>query len=139
MIALDPTHFLGHWTLGVGLGETGAWQEAVAALGKANDLSGGTPLTLGFLAYACGRAGRRDDTRSLLFRLQEYGKAGYVPPSMLALCHLALDDRDAAFEWMDRAVEARDPIIMPIKTFPFLDPVRSDDCYRALLAKMHLE
>jgi len=139
MIALDPTHFLGHWTLGVGLGETGAWQEAVAALEKAGDLSGGVPLTLGFLAYACGRAGRRDDVRRLLGRLQECGKAGYAPPSMLAVCHLALEDRDAAFEWMDRAVEARDPIIMPIKTFPFLDPLRSDGRYRALLRKMHLE
>lgn len=50
MIALDPVHFLGYRTPGIGLGETGTWQEAVAALEKANDLSGGIPLTLGFLA-----------------------------------------------------------------------------------------
>jgi len=28
---------------------------------------------------------------------------------------------------------------MPIKTFPFLDPVRHDARYRALLHKMHLD
>jgi hypothetical protein len=97
------------------------------------------PLTLGFLAYACGRAGRPDDTRRLLERAEKLATAGYVPPSTFALCHIGLDDWDAAFEWMDRAVEGRDPIIMPIKTFPFLDPVRGDARYRALLHKMHLD
>lgn len=93
------------------------------------------------MSAARGRsgAGRRDDVRRLLGRLQECGKAGHAPPSMLAVCHLALEDRDGAFEWMDRAVEARHPIIMPIKTFPFLDPLRSDGRYRGLLRKMHLE
>jgi len=57
----------------------------------------------------------------------------------LRLAHIGLDEWDAAFEWMDRAVETRDPIIMPIKTFPFLDGVRDDPRYRALLGKMNLD
>jgi hypothetical protein len=62
----------------------------------------------------------------------------YVSPSTFALCHVGLDDWDAAFAWWDRAVEARDPIIMPIKTFPFFDPVRGDPRYGALLRRMNL-
>ena len=54
-------------------------------------------------------------------------------------CAIGLGDWDAAFEWMDRAIESRDPIIMPIKSFPFLDPVRGDARFQALLKKMHLE
>jgi hypothetical protein len=53
--------------------------------------------------------------------------------------YIGLDDWDAAFEWMDKAVEMRDPMIMPIKTFAFLDPVRGDARYRALLHRMHLD
>ena len=139
MIALDPTHFLGHWVLGIGLNDTGAGREAISALEKAHELSGGMPFTLGFLAYVYGCAGRRDDTRRLLARAELLAKGGYVPPSTFAMGYIGLNDWDAAFEWMDRAVEGRDPIIMPIKTFPFLDPVRADARYHALLHKMRLD
>jgi hypothetical protein len=139
MVALDPGHFLGQWVLGVGLSETGTMHDAVAALDKAHVLSGGTPLTLGFLAYASGRAGFRDDTRRLIQCAERLAAGSYMPPSTFALAYIGLDDWDAAFDWMDRAVEARDPVIVPIKSYPFLDPVRGDARYRALLRKMNLE
>ena len=80
MIALDPTHFLGHWALGIGLSETAALQEAVVSLEKAHELSGGIPFTLGFLAYVYGRAGRRDDTRRLLGACRGTRRGGLRAP-----------------------------------------------------------
>ncbi|MFI5180979.1 MAG: protein kinase [Thermoanaerobaculia bacterium] len=138
MIALDQTHFLGHWALGIGLDETGARSDAVAALGKAYEFSGEALFTLGFFAYVCGRAGRREDARRLLERAEKLATAGYVPASTFMMGYIGLADWDTAFEWINRAIETRDPIIMPIKTFPFLDAVRGDPRYRALLQKMHL-
>jgi serine/threonine-protein kinase len=139
MIALAPDHFLGHWALGMQRDTIGAGAEAVAALERAHELSGGAPFTLGFLALAYGRAGRPDEARALLARAAEAAKAGYVPPSTFAFGHIGLGDWSAAFEWLDRAIEGRDPLVMPIKTYPFLDPVRGDARYRALLHKMNLE
>jgi TolB-like protein/tetratricopeptide (TPR) repeat protein/predicted Ser/Thr protein kinase len=139
MLALDPNHFLGHWALGMHRDAIGAGAEAVAALERAHELSGGVPFTLGFLAYACGRAGRADKARALLEGACEAAKTGYVPPSTFALGHIGLGDWDAAFEWLDRAVEGRDPLVMPIKSYLFLDPVRDDPRYRALLHKMNLD
>jgi serine/threonine-protein kinase len=139
MIALDPTHFLGHWALGIGLNDAGAVNEAVASLERAHELSGGIPFTLGFLAYVYGRAGRCDDTRRLLDSASELAGTGYVPPTTFLMGYVGLEDWDAAFDWMDKAIEGRDPIIMPIKSFPFLDPMRSDTRFRTLLRKMHLE
>lgn len=139
MIALDATHFLGHWALGMGLESTGAGPAAVAALERAHELSGGMPFTLGFLALVCGRTGRGDDARRLLDRATKLATTSYVPASTFALGFIGVEDWDAAFEWMDKAIETRDPIIMPVKTFPFLDPVRGDARYQALLHKMHLD
>jgi serine/threonine-protein kinase len=138
MVALDPTHFLGHLVVGLGSIESGAADEAVTALEKARELSGGIPITLGYLAFAHGRAGRRDDARKLLDQMETMATKAYVPPSALALGHVGLDDWDAAFHWWDQAVEVRDPIIVPIKTFPFFDPVRDDPRYRAMLCRMNL-
>jgi TolB-like protein/predicted Ser/Thr protein kinase len=139
MIALDPGHFLGHWTLGIGLSEAGALNEAVAAMERSDELSGGAPFTTGFLAYVYGRAGRREDTLRLLDRLAQMASAGYVPPSAFAMGHVGLEDWDAALSWLDKAIDARDPIVMPIKTFPFLDPIRGDARFQTLLRKMRLD
>ena len=139
MIALDPRHFLGHWALGVGLVEIGASSDAVASSRRLDDLSGGVPITLGFLAYGCGRAGRSEDARRLLERAEKLATAAYMPPSTFALGYVGLGDWDAALHWMDKAIDGRDPIIVPIKTFPFLDPIRGDARFQALLTKMRLE
>jgi hypothetical protein len=41
--------------------------------------------------------------------------------------------------WLERAVDAPDRFIEPIKTYPFLDPLRSDPRFITLLRKMNLE
>ena len=138
MIALDPGHFLGHWALGVGLNDTHPGPDAVEALRRAHELSGGIPFTLGFLALVAGAAGLRAEVTRLRAQAEQMAQAGYVPPSVFMCCAVGLGDWDGAFAWMDRAIEARDPIIMPIKSFPFLDPARGDARFEALLRKMHL-
>jgi serine/threonine-protein kinase len=139
MIALDPAHFLGYWAVGMACTERDdELDEAVTALEKAHELSGGIPFTLGFLAYAYGRAGRPDDARGLLEQTEAMATESYVPPSTVALGHVGLDDWDSAFDWWNQTIEVRDPFIMPIKTWPFFDPVRDDPRYRELLRRMNL-
>jgi serine/threonine-protein kinase len=138
MITLDPSHFLGHWTVGLARTELGVSEEAVSALEQAHRLSGGIPFTLGYLAYGYGRAGRRDEARELIEQAAAIGAETYLPPSTLAVGSVGLGDWDTAFYWWNRAIEVRDPFIMPIKTYPFFDPVRDDDRYRAMLRRMNL-
>jgi TolB-like protein/tetratricopeptide (TPR) repeat protein/predicted Ser/Thr protein kinase len=138
MIALDANQFMGHWALGLHRDATGAGDEAVAALERAHELAGGSPFTLGYLAMACGRARCTDRAQALLAAATEAAETGYVPPSTFAFGYIGLEDWDAAFEWLDRAVDGRDPLIMPIKTYYVLDAVRDDPRYRALLRKMNL-
>lgn len=138
IVALDPNHFLGHWVIGMQRDAIGAGAQSVAALEKAHELSGGSPFTMGFLAYACGRAGRPDDARRLLARARAIAAEAYVPPSTFALGHVGLDEWDAAFDWWNRAIEVRDPLVMPVKSYPFFDPVHGDPRYRAMLRLMNL-
>ena len=139
MIALDPNHFLGHWALGVGHQGAGAGTEAVAALERSHQLSGGMPFTRGFLSLVYGQTGRCDDARALIDQGTQAASTGYVAPFTVALGYVGLGDWNAAFEWLDRAIEVRDPLIMPIKTYQFLDPVRGDARYLGLLRKMNLQ
>jgi tetratricopeptide (TPR) repeat protein len=138
LIELDARSPWGHWALGFALRGKGLAREAIAAHQKAVDLSAGSPMMLGWLGLALGGAGRLDEARDVLERLQAMSRSTYVPPTSLAWVHLGLRQVDAAFEWLDRAVEARDQFLMPIKTYPFFDAIRGDPRFAALLRKMNL-
>ncbi len=86
-----------------------------------------------------GQAGKEAEARGVLGRLREIAAKGYVLPTNFGWLHLGLGEIDSAFGWMDRAVDARDHTMTPIKTYAFLDPGRTDPRFDALLHKMNLE
>jgi TolB-like protein len=139
VLEIAPRHFLGHFTIGTVYHEAGMFDEAIAALGKAVDLTGGAPLMLGWLGLALADSGDRAGARALLERLRTMPPGVYVPPSGVAWIHLGLGEIDEFFESMDQAIEERDHLIMATKTYPFLDRIRKDARYAGLLRKMNLE
>jgi TolB-like protein/tetratricopeptide (TPR) repeat protein len=138
LIELDPTAAYGWWLLGVGSSRKGLVDEAIAALQKAVDLSAGLAFMLGWFGLVLGLSGRADEARGVLERLEAVGRTTYVPPASAAWVHLGLGDVDRAFEWLDRAVDAHDQLMMPIKSYVFFDPIRNDPRFTALLCKMNL-
>jgi tetratricopeptide (TPR) repeat protein len=137
-IELSPQSSLGPLLLGQILRETGSYEEAIDSLEQAVALSGGAPMFLGWLGLALGQAGRVGEARALLGRLEEQAGCGYVLPSCFGWLYLGLGELDLAFSWLDRAVDERDAMVIPIKTYPFLDTYREDPRYRHLLARMNL-
>ena len=71
--------------------------EAIAAHRKAAELSGGAPVTLGWLGLALAQSGNTAEARILLERLYEIALEAYVPLTSFAWIHLGLGDIDDAF------------------------------------------
>lgn len=139
LAASEPEHFLAHMVLGhVYLGPQ-RYEESAAALRKSVELSGGFPLVLGWLGLALGLGRHREEARAVLERLRAIAQQAYVPPTSFAWTHLGLGDLDDAFLWLDRAAEAHDRMANTLKTYPFLDPLRADPRFHALLRKMNLD
>ncbi|MGB9074906.1 MAG: winged helix-turn-helix domain-containing protein [Terriglobales bacterium] len=138
LIELDPTYDLGYLIVGQVRCMEHAFDESVAALRKASELSGKSPMVLGWLGLALAQGGNITEARALLQNLYARAERTYVPPSNFAWIHFGLGEIDDAFVWMDRAVEARDNMMTPIKSYPFLDPIRNDPRFTALLRKMNL-
>ena len=77
---------------------------------RANELSGGIPFTLGFLAYLQGRANQHDAARAILEGLRQASVSRYVSPFASALAYIGLEEWDDAIHWLDEAIEQRDPL-----------------------------
>jgi serine/threonine-protein kinase len=139
VLEVDPTNFTAHFARGLTSLDAGRPADAVDAFRRSAELSGGLPLALGGLGLALAKGGDAAGARALGERIRAMPPHVYVPPTSLAFLHLGLGEIDAFFEWMDRAIDARDHMITPIKTYPFFDPIRGDPRYDGLLRKMNLE
>ncbi len=135
---VDPGGHLSHFAAGFCYREQRRFDEAIAAHSRAVEISGGSPLMMGWLGLALGQGDRREEARAVLDRLHQIAQVAYVPPTSFAWTHLGLGEVDEAFVWMDRAIEGRDHMMTPIKTYPFFDPLRSDPRFVTLLEKMNL-
>jgi len=139
LLELNPNYYMGHFVVGAALQGLGEFDEAVAAQRRAAELSGASPAALGWLGLALAQNGDTAEARALLDRFHGIAREAYVPPASFAWIYAGLGEVDSCFEWMDRAIDARDHMIVPIRTYPFLDSIRADARYFALLRRMNLE
>jgi serine/threonine-protein kinase len=95
------------------------------------------PLVVGLMAGLYGMFLQRKKARALLSELQEISRTVYVSPFGFAFAYLGLGD-DRVFEWLDKAIDARDPIATHLPSMPLYDGIRDDPRFEALLRRMNL-
>jgi tetratricopeptide (TPR) repeat protein len=139
ILELDPTSYWAQAVIGGTYRERRMFDEAIAAQRKATEVSGGSAAMLGWLGLVLGLGGKAAEARDVLGRLEMMTTRTFVPPTSFAWTYLGLGETDRAFDWLDRAVEGRDQFMMPIRSYPFLDPIRSDPRFAVLLRKMNLD
>ncbi len=139
VLELDAGAYWAYLTIGSVYRDRGLFRHAIAAHRRALELCGDAPHMMGWLGLTLGLSGKLSEARTLLGRLRCKAAQAYVPPTSFAWIHLGLGDRSAAFEWLNRAVEECDQMLMPIKSYTFLDPIRPDPRFPGLLRKMNLE
>ncbi len=133
----DPNAMYPLWGVGMCHQAMGSAQEAITAYERAVMLSRREltwPVALLGSAYAA--AGREADARRILRELDEWSKREYVPPFHVASVHVALGDRDAAFDCLSRAISDRNALCWWIRDCPFYDSLRPDPRFEALLERI---
>jgi len=103
------------------------------------ELSGRLPWMMGGLGAAYALAGRAASARRMLAELDTQVRDRYVPPGTFAWIHAALDEKDAAFQYLNRAIDERDTAsVQWLPSEPLFDGMRQDARFEALLRKMRL-
>jgi TolB-like protein/Flp pilus assembly protein TadD len=124
-------HFILGWSeLGIS-----RMEEAVRYFKKAAEISRDT-ISLGYLGYACGLAGLRDEAQAILRELTERSALEEIPLSSLAYLHIGLGDFDRAFECLEKFLDARDGRIFWFPPTVFSESFSADPRYNRLLDRM---
>jgi hypothetical protein len=61
-----------------------------------------------------------------------------VPPYFFGMIHAALDDKNQAFSWLEKAYNEHDAYLTRLKVDDAMDPLRSDPRFAKLRARMGL-
>jgi TolB-like protein len=139
VLAIDPNYPTGHVLIGVTRCAQRKFDEAVPELRKCVELSNRAPVWLGWLGLGVALSGDLAEACALLAQLRAAAERTYIPASSFAWIHLGLRELDEAFAWMNRAIDERDPMMTPIRSYPFFDPIRTDPRFVGLLRKMKLD
>jgi TolB-like protein len=137
-LEMDPTFAPAHNQLGWAYLKEGKNEQAVAEFRKALALSGSDPNESIDLGYAYAVMGKRDEAKKILATLKRKRERSFVSPAGLAIVSGALNDKDEAFAWLNKAYELRDPQLTYLKVGPKFAPLRSDPRFQDLLRRMGL-
>ena len=114
-----------------------AYDQAIAELRRATELSLGSPPVLAALARTLAVSGRITEARNLLEQLQ-LSKRQYVSPFYVAIVYAGLGENERALDWLEKAYADHSNAIVFLKVDPQLDTLRSYPRFHELQRKLRL-
>ncbi|UCC83473.1 MAG: tetratricopeptide repeat protein, partial [Gemmatimonadota bacterium] len=137
-LELDPTSWHAILQVGAGYRLNSDYPEAIEALQTAIALAGRHPWTLMELAPTYVASGSEAKAEAIYDELVARSRGEYVPPASIAFVGAALGRKDEAFDWLERAYEEHDALLVWVKLLPHFDPLRDDPRFDVLMEKMGL-
>jgi len=112
--------------------EKGLYNQGIQEFKELGEL----PHALGHLGNAYARQGRTAEARATLPKLKTSIEKTGIGVYEIALVYAGLGDKDSAFEWLEKAYQARDKGMAYLKVDPCLDPLRSDPRFASLVKRV---
>jgi tetratricopeptide (TPR) repeat protein len=127
---VDPNYPWAHRGLGEIALLEGRYAEALQALERVEMPN----LAAGLVGYARAKLGAEGEARLGIRRLEQSGHPAVA--YQVAMIHMALNDVDATFHWLERARVEHSIGVVWLPVDPIWDPVRGDDRFRRLVGSM---
>jgi TolB-like protein/Flp pilus assembly protein TadD len=114
------------------------YEEAITAVKKTAFLSDGGSLSNTLLAQAYALSGKRNEAEVVLNMLVENSNKIYTSETMIAIIYIALNMKDKALEWLEKAYLNRNFGLIYLNESPTFDNLRTEPKFQTLIKKMGL-
>jgi TolB-like protein/DNA-binding winged helix-turn-helix (wHTH) protein len=142
IIELEPNVGQNHWAIAQVYAQKEMYAEAVdeflKAVRPANELRPGQAERIEAaraLLRASGWQGFQEKTTAFM---EERSKTVYVAPHKIAMGYARQGKIEQSFNWLEKAVEQRDPAVVTVKVEPVFDGLRGHPRYAKLLQSLNL-
>jgi len=136
-LELDPNHAAAYNYLSMAYLDKGLYEEALSSVQMAISLQD-NPGPNTFLAWVYAQSGREREARSILETANALADQGEYPARSIAYIYAALDEKDEAFAWFEKAIDERDSQMVQIQGSRMLDSLHDDPRWNDLLLRMNL-
>jgi len=136
---MNPNFQIAHFRLFQTYLAMGLYQEAATAWQTWQTLQGASEEEVAGLADAAALGAESYWRWHLDYEKERAQRGEYVRPVDFAITFAYLGEKDQAFEWLEKAYEERDGVMLYLKGLPLFDPLRDDPRFTDLLRRMNLE
>jgi eukaryotic-like serine/threonine-protein kinase len=137
--AMDAKFPLSHLVLGLTFARKGRFDESIAEFKQAIKIAGARHLWSSYLGQVYALDGKTEDALKILQELRAASTHSYVPPIAFTIVYAGLGKIDDAFQWLEKAVEQRDGLLIYLKVGSAFDPLRSDPRFSGILTRVGLQ
>ncbi len=134
-LEVDPTHYVSHLRVGLVCLQKKLANEAVDAMRQAVLHSGGSTEAMAGLAQAQAVAGDKPAMERIVKELGDSGHR-YVSPYNVARVYGAIDDKQRALEWLEKAYQEHNPDLIELTREPSFESLWSDAKFRELVERI---
>jgi len=134
---LHPDDSSSQYQLGWAYVYSGAYDKGIEAIRK-SQAADVDPSLSPDLACIDSMLGKRDETRQILNRLLTLAKDNPVSPGMIALVYIALDEREQALTWLEKAYQQHSTMMTWLKVDPRFDRIRGEPKFQNLMRRVGL-
>lgn len=134
-LEMDQDFYYAHWCLGLAYEMKGSFREAQAEYEKALQLND-DPYVLALLGHLFAASGKKDQALKTLRQLEEISRQRYVPGYSFAIIYAELDEKDQAFQWLEKCYQERCTDMIGIKFDPVVKNLRSDPRFADLVRRV---
>ena len=139
VIEMEPTFSDARFEMGLALAQAGEFDHAVDEINSGLKLSGNSTHIKAGLGIVYARAGRKADAHKVISGLLADAKTNYVSPLDIALIYSAMNERDDAFAWIEKAYAERSCWLFELNADPDWDPIRQDPRFFDIVGRVGLK
>lgn len=136
LIELDPNFGPAYEYLSQSYLKLGRDAEAIVAAEKAVELSNRSSISVGDLGFVYASTKKPAEAMKLIKELEEKYARKEAIGQYIAPIYVGLGDKDKAFEWLEKDLQARNGKLVEIRWQLQFEPLRDDPRFKDLLKRM---